>query len=708
MTLLPQHRDDLARSGLTDATIAACQFRSVTDAEEAGRILGWERPPRDMGPFLAIPFFHPDGAPNFFTRLKPDHPRRHNGKRVKYESPRGTPNRAYFPPRTIAALPDPTAPLVLTEGEKKAAAADQHGIPCVGLVGVYGFHKKRAAGPDGVKAGPRALIDDLAAVAWGGRTVYVCYDSDLAEKWEVRRAEWHLAETLRAAGAVVKAVRLPSGPNGAKHGLDDYLLSNGTDAFRKLLKAAKAPRKPKRPRTAAAGAVPSGAPEARLHLTDLGNAERLRQRHGADLRYCHPWGEWLAWDGRRWRRDDAGEVGRRAAATALGIYGEAERCPDRGRRVELAEHAVASESAASLRAMIDLARSALPVLPEQLDADPWALNVVNGTLDLRTATLRPHRREDLITKLAPVAFDPDADCPLWRKCVERWMGGDAGLADYLRRIAGYWLTGDVSEQAMWLCHGAGANGKSTFLGVLLHLLGDYAGQAVPELVMERRHEAHPSERADLFGKRFVAAVEVDEGKRMAESLMKSLTGGDRIKARELYCKPFEFNPTHKLCLAANHKPTIRGTDFAVWRRIKLVPFTVTIPDAEKDKDLLAKLKAEAAGVLAWAVTGCLDWQRDGLQEPDVVRAATKQYREEQDLLGDFIAERCFVNASVKSKASELLEAYIRFSGDKAMTHVAFARRLEARGHAEEKDRSGKFYHGLRLREVSENKACDGL
>jgi putative DNA primase/helicase len=708
VSLLPQHLADLRKSGLTDETIAACRFRSVADETEAGRILNWRGPARGLGPFLAIPFFDLDGKSNCFIRLKPDRPRasKKGGKTVKYESPVGKSNRAYFPPGTVAVLADPTAPLVVTEGEKKSLKAAQEGFPCVGLVGVYGFHKRRPKGEDGKPKGPRVLIDDLAAVAWGGRTVFVCYDSDLADKPEVAAAEWCLAEVLRERGAVVKVVRLPAGPRGEKQGLDDYLVAHGADAFRRLLKAARAPRKPRR-RKAEAAAGPA-ASEVRLHLTDLGNAVRLKERHGADLLHCHPWGEWLVWDDKRWRRDDRGEVQRRAASTALSIYGEAERCPDPRRRAELAEHAVASESARSIRAMVELARSAVPVLPEQLDADPMLLNVLNGTLDLRTAALRPHRREDLITKIAPVEFHEDAACPLWCKCLDRWMGGNKALVGYLQRVVGYCLTGDVSEQAMWFFHGAGANGKSTFLGALLWLLGEYAMQAVSELLMVKSHEAHPTERADLFGKRFVATIETEEGKRMAEALMKQLTGGDNVRARKMRQDFFEFAATHKIALAANHKPAVKGTDLAVWRRIKLVPFTVTIPEVEKDKALPEKLKAEASGVLSWCVAGCLDWQRHGLQEPPEVTRATAEYRKEQDTVALFVAECCFVHPTARAGAAALLEAYQKWSGDRSMTPYAFARRLEASGFEGKKLESGKFYLGIGLPDPSKNTGNDGL
>jgi putative DNA primase/helicase len=238
--LLPQHLADLDRSGLSAEQVAACGFRSATDPKRIADLLGWRRPAAALGPCLAIPFPGPDGRPSGYWRFKPDRPRtsKKDGKPVRYESPLKRPSRAYFPPGARAALADPSVPLVVVEGEKKAAKGDQDGFPSVGLVGVYGWQKKRQN-----KDAPRELIPDLEAVSWQGRVVYLCYDSDLAEKPEVAWAEWHLAEALAAKGAAVKAIRLSPGPGGAKSGLDDYLVADGPAAFRKLLEAAE-PAKP--------------------------------------------------------------------------------------------------------------------------------------------------------------------------------------------------------------------------------------------------------------------------------------------------------------------------------------------------------------------------------------------------------------------------------------------------------------------------------
>jgi P4 family phage/plasmid primase-like protien len=448
------------------------------------------------------------------------------------------------------------------------------------------------------------------------------------------------------------------------------------------------------------------------HLTDAGNARRVVARHGADLHYVFPWKAWHFWDGRRWREDLTGEAVRRVKDTQAALYDEAirrlkalhdegdddeEAAAERKLVKALLNHALKWEDARAIARSLELARSepGIPVLPEHLDCDPFLLNVENGTLDLRTGELWPHRQDHLLTKLAPVTYDPGATCPLWLKFLGRVMDGNADLVTYLQRVVGYALTGDVSEQVLFFFHGAGANGKSTFLGTVKDMLGDYAMQAVSELLMVKHNEAHPTERADLAGRRLVATIETENGKRMAEALMKQMTGGDKVRARKMHKDFFEFTPTWKLFMAANHKPVVTGTDHAVWRRIKLVPFTVTIPDDEKDKRLPEKLKAEWPGILAWAVRGCLDWQKYGLGEPDEVRVATDAYRAEQDLVAGFISECCFVHPSVKAAAGALFDAYCEWSGDKLLTQKAFGQRLRDMGYEATRGHGGvRLYHGI--------------
>jgi putative DNA primase/helicase len=429
-------------------------------------------------------------------------------------------------------------------------------------------------------------------------------------------------------------------------------------------------------------------------LTDSWNAERLVAQHGQDLRYCSPLKAWLIWDGRRWARDETGEVKRRAKDTIRRTALEAYNEKDDTRRSDLLSHAARSESEHRRGAMVRLAEAerAVQVLPDHLDRDPMLLTVNNGTLDLRTGERLDHDRAHLITKLAPVDHEPDAGCQLWLTFLDRIMAGNTDLIAFLQRAVGYSLTGDTSEQCLFLLYGTGANGKSVFVRTLARLFGDYANEASFETFLVRRGGGPRNDVADLRGARFVSAIEAEEGQRLAESLVKSLTGGDRVKARFLYSEHFSFEPTFKLWLAANHRPVIRGTDHAIWRRIRLIPFTVTIPDAEQDKHLGDKLAAEVPGILRWAADGCVAWQRQGLGVPDAVREATEAYREQSDPVADFIEQCCIVGNDFWGWATQLYVEYDKWCRE-ANVHPlpqrSFGSRLEARGFARERATSGE-------------------
>jgi P4 family phage/plasmid primase-like protien len=313
--------------------------------------------------------------------------------------------------------------------------------------------------------------------------------------------------------------------------------------------------------------------ESSSALTDLGNAERLIAWHGFDLRYVSAWDRWLVWDGRRWRTDDTGEVQRRAKRTVRAMYAmAAESASDQERR-GIAAWAMRSEAEARIRAMVSLARteSGVQVLPSDLDINPWLFNVENGTVDLRTGELRPHRRRDLITKLTPVRFGRDTECPTWLSFLDQILGGDRDLVTFLQRVVGYSLTGSTAEQILLLLYGTGANGKSTFLNVLKEVLGEYAAQIDFASLLVQRQDSVRNDLARLAGARMVTGIEAEEGRRFSEVVVKQLTGGDPITARFLFREHFEFTPQFTLWLAANHKPTVRGTDYAIWRRMRLIP-----------------------------------------------------------------------------------------------------------------------------------------
>jgi putative DNA primase/helicase len=373
--------------------------------------------------------------------------------------------------------------------------------------------------------------------------------------------------------------------------------------------------------------------------------------------------------------------------------------------------ALASEAAPRINAMLDLGRSeeGIPILPEQMNGDPWLFNCDNGTLELRTGRLREHRRTDYMTKLCPTRYVPGATCPTW----ERFLGAvfptdedepDAELISYVQRFLGRCLTGDVSEQTLEIWWGGGANGKSTLINAVFGAVGkDYAMKAAPELLMASHGDRHPTERADLFGMRLVVASETQQGRRLNEAFVKDITGGEPIRARRMREDFWEFPPSHKTVLITNHKPRVAGTDEGIWRRIRLVPFVSTFWDPSdpgkdpcqlpenrrQDKQLGAKLAAEAEGILAWMVRGCLDWQREGMPVPEKVRAATSDYRREQDLLAQWIEEKCLTgNTTLRAKASELYGSYRawceRAGEEEIMNQTGFGTALTERGYERHK------------------------
>ncbi len=447
--------------------------------------------------------------------------------------------------------------------------------------------------------------------------------------------------------------------------------------------------------------------ESGFKLTDMGNAERFAAQHGQDVRFCHTRGKWLLWDGTRWAPDQTEEVVRKAKRTVRAIYTEASQSHDKSERKKIAKYATSSESNQKIKAMLSLAESeeGIPVTTEQLDADPMLFNCLNGTIGLKTGEFLPHNRRHLITKIAPVRYDPDATCPTWLGFLDRIMAGNQNLIAFIQRAVGYSLTGEIVEQILMLLFGIGANGKTTFIEAIRSALGDYAQQTDFNTFLLQKHDTIRNDLARLKGARLVSAVEVDSGKRLAEVLVKQVTGGDTVTARFLHKEYFEFRPEFKIWLAGNHKPEIRGTDHAIWRRIRLIPFNVTIPDDEQDKELPAKLREELPGILKWAVAGCLEWQRRGLGVPEEVWAATDEYKSEMDILSGFLTDRCLVNDRLKTKAKDLYQEYLQWCGENGEKEVAqrtFGIRLSERGLKRKRGTGGVyFWHGIGLLDRTE-------
>lgn len=451
---------------------------------------------------------------------------------------------------------------------------------------------------------------------------------------------------------------------------------------------------PRKNRQTSAGGSP------KYMRTDLGNSERFIDQYGDSVLFDHSRGKWLLWNRAQWEWDENGRVQALAKQSARSIWKEAEGVDGEDERKKIGLHAVRSESANKIDAIVKLARSAVPVTADRLDADPWLLNCENGTIDLRTGELRPHRREDRITKISPVRFDPDATSSLWQSFINRIFDGDSALMHFVQRWLGYRLTGDVRVQKLPIFWGEGSNGKSTLLDTVTWIMGDYAGEAPQHLLTERRgSDEHPTEIAGLAGKRLIVASENEKGRKLRVQLMKMLTGNARLTGRFTRRDYFTFDRTFEPILVTNNRPRIRENTKAVWRRVRLVPFTVVIPDSEVDDKLTEKLRDEGPAVLKWLVDGCLAWQKHGIGEAEAVKKATAGYRDESDPLGKFIQECCILSPDLWTKTSDLRAAYEKLcseSGDRPVSGDDFTDSLKSHRCEPKRRNPGRGWAGIGL------------
>lgn len=440
------------------------------------------------------------------------------------------------------------------------------------------------------------------------------------------------------------------------------------------------------------------------NLTDMGNARRFVVHADGSMRYLFDRQRWLCWTGKRWAIDSTGEALRLARQAVKGIYAEAAEAPTENDRKALAQHAMRSESESKIRAMVSLAQSEpeIPITLCELDTDPMLLNCENGTINLQTGELRDHRRSDLITKMAPAEYDPEAKSELLESFLERILP-DPEVQRYVQKALGYSLTGDTGLEKLFFAYGPPATGKSTLLAAAQAALGDYSATADFETFLQRSNVsgAPRNDIARLVGKRFVCSVEVEDGKRLAEGLVNQLTGGDTVTARFLYSESFEFIPRFKLWLAANNRPSISGPEGAIWRRLVQIPFLEEIPEGERDPEVKARLRGtERPAVLAWLVQGCLAWQRDGLREPKAVQGLTEEYRKESDPLRDFIEECCELTPGAQVGNAEIWRAYqdwAKAGGERyPLGRKRFSQALMARGLDQYRTASERRWIGIGL------------
>lgn len=418
-------------------------------------------------------------------------------------------------------------------------------------------------------------------------------------------------------------------------------------------------------------------------FTDFWSSNRFIKAHGNNIKFCALWNKWLIWDGKRWKKDDSRKIQKLAKKTVLDFYRLVPEYENRGDRKKLISHIQRSENISRIRAMIELSESDVPVLPEELDKNHWTLNCLNGSVNLKTGELKPHRQEDNITKIVNAEYDKAAECPLWLNFLSDIFDKNESLIKFIQKAVGYSLTGDTSEQCIFILHGAGRNGKSTFIKTITTLLEEYAQQTPAETLMIKKNSSSVNnDIARLKGVRLACSVETGENKSFSEVLLKQLTGGDKIAARFLHAEFFDFNPECKIWLATNHKPNIRGTDPAIWRRIRLIPFNAVFGEENADFQLPLKLQAELSGILKWAIEGCKLWQEEGLGIPEEVKTAVNEYRNEMDALGSFFEDCCYLDNKFTTPATILYKGYQKWceeSGEKYMTQRKFGLKMKERG-----------------------------
>lgn len=520
------------------------------------------------------------------------------------------------------------------------------------------------------------LAGHLAAfITDTGETLTECQIIDLMRPWNHRNAPpLDEAELVTAARSA---------------------MANGTPRASHLVRTAPQPR-------SSGAAAPSDGDDDTITVGWV--ADRLIQEHGERLRYNPQSGQWYLWDGLRWAHDELGHVSDLAAQTLRAIRLEAVDERDESRRKAMFAIGGKCDSAAGYQQVIATAatRPAVCVRMADIDADPWALNVQNGTVDLRTGKLRPHNPADLLTRICGAEYQPDARHELWDSFLDVVLPDEA-LRSFVQRAVGYSIAGGTSEEVLFMVQGPTASGKSTFADGIKETLNDYAAVADFETFLARPTTGGPrNDIARLVGKRVCISLEVDEGAKLAQGLVKTVTGSDVITARFLYREAFEFRPSFKLWLVCNHAPRVSHDDDAIWRRILLLPFHACIPEERRDPNVKVRLRTDPAvkaAILAWAVQGCLTWQRAGLRPPDAVRVATDKYRHEQDELADFISDACESDPGHWTASRELRAAYEAYCNEagilRPLSPRMFWPRLAALGYAPETRNRQRGWRGIR-------------
>lgn len=674
--LLPQHVDDLRKSGLSDATIQACGFRSITGSRKICNILHWKNYPRSLGPALAIPFRRADGTRDVYCRLKLDNPRRDkSGKLVRYESPKGEANKAYFPPSTLASLSDASSPILIAEGEKKSAKADQEGFPCIGLVGVYGFQKKRERDATGRAVGERELIDELQAVAWRGRGVHICFDSDAADNPNVRWAEWHLAEILTRHGAKVKILRLPPGEpdtegKPAKVGLDDFLVAFGPERLRELLATAQEPTRP-HPRHPSEGEVREGE-------DDPHRLARLCQDAERPYRYWRE--EFCRWDGQRYQTVLAKEIRAKITETVKAEF-------DRLNLAALARHQTREEASEEEKSSpppqvrrvttkligdVLQALTGLAILPSSMEAPDWidggpwpasevlaapnALIHLPSLINRKPDFSRPPTPQYFSFNVLDYRFDLRAPKPsAWLEFLGQLWPDDRQSIETLQDWFGYLLTIDTSLQKILLLLGPRRSGKGTIARIIAEMVGKFnvAGPTLSSLATN--FGLWP-----LLGKSVGIISDARLSRRTDTAIVErllSVSGEDRLAIDRKYLTPLTVKLPTRLVILTNEIPKLGDASGALAGRLILLHLAKSWYGRENTK-LTGQLIKESPGILLWAIAG---WERLNQRGHFVQPASGLEFMEDLEELsspvGAFVKECCLLGSDYQIPKTDLFQTW---------------------------------------------------
>lgn len=677
-----RHLEDLRNSAISAET--ASRYGIVSLSEEEVRIkLG-----RDdiNGEGLFIPY--PQSS---CYRVKPDSPRviKRTGKKdqvIKYENPYGMILDLFISDTARKAFSDVNVPFVFTEGEKKAISGEENlELAMIGLPGVNGAWSKN-----------KQVAQPLLTLPIKGRECFIVFDADKNNNEQLLKTEKDFAEVLHSLGACVRIINLDA---ALGKGLDDqikeFLIKQNISEFKthyfdaaetydEYVKRCKEEKK------------------CASKYSAYWDAEQLVAMFGEEFRWCEELKSWYVWNGRYWKKDSG----------ALRVEKYAKKMTKEMMKSEskdLQKHAKHCQEKHALDAMVDLSKSEDGVLieTEEFNKDGYLLNCSNGILDLKAGKLMPHDPGKYISRIVDIDYSEEAVCPKWLEFLNDIFDGNQNIINFLQKAVGYSLTDSTAEHCFFICYGTGRNGKNTFFDTIRALLGEYACKTrVSTLMVKPKGGGDANEDiAQLWGKRMVTASESDTSHRLSESTVKEITGDMFIRARFLYGHTFEFTPTFKIFLITNKKPKITGTDEGIWSRVRFIPFTKLIPIEKRIPDLAYWfIKNEAQGILRWLVEGCQKWQVEGLGEVKEIIEAKEEYRQEEDLIGQFIEERCIVGETCQNSSPELYQNFKVWQvamGYYPKSIQEFTRNLEARGYKNMMRTYGpqkghKFWHGIGL------------